>query len=349
MGDRSFVPELKRPADTNADPVTDEAAAWLLRMRRAPDDPGLRAEFEAWLSRDARHAEAWAMAQQVWSLAGVVGPASRQPTADRASGPQDRPLNVSRRFWRNRRPARTWGFGLATAATICLVIVLFPSLKLQMQADYMSAVGEIWNVELADGTRVQLDSNSAIAVDYAADRRSVRLLAGQAFFSVQHDRQRPFSVKADDVDATVTGTAFEVRLASTDVSLAVAEGEVRVTYRREGQREAQTDATVLAAGQGLRVRIPGGAMERMRVPLQSIASWRRGRLLIESATIGDLIEELRRYRSGAIVITDDTLAARRVTGVFALSDPIRALKAVVEPHAGRVREITPWLVVVSGS
>ena len=214
-----------------------------------------------------------------------------------------------------------------------------------MRADYVSAIGETRNVELADGSRVQLDSGSAIAVDYTPDRRAVRLLAGQAFFTVQRDRQRPFSVEAEDVDVTVTGTEFDVRLASADVLVAVAAGEVHVAY----PQGAETNETVLVAGQSLRVHRNRGAAELVQVAPQSVAPWRRGRLLIESATIGDLVSELRRYRSGMIVITDNALAGQRVTGVFDLRDPVRALKTVVEPHAGRVREITPWLVIVSGS
>ena len=343
------MPELKRSTDATRDSATEEAAAWLLRLRNAPDDPSLKAEFEAWLSRDARHAEAWETAQQVWSLASVVGPAHSQPAADCASGSQGGSLGLASRIRWKKRAKRTWGVGLAVAASICLAILVLPSLQLRMQADYASAVGEMRNVELADGTRVHLDSDSAIAVDYAPDRRVVSLLAGRAFSSVRYDRRRPFWVKADAVDVMVTGTEFEADMASTDVSLAVVEGEVRVIYHREGRQEAGTDSAVLVAGQGLRVQIPGGGMERTRIRPQSVAAWRRGRLLIESATIGDLIDELRRYRSGTIVITDGTLAARRVTGVFDLTDPVRALETVVKPHQGRVREITPWLVVVSGS
>ena len=358
------MPDLKRPADTVADDVTNQAAAWLLRLRGEPQDPDLKAEFEAWLSGDARHAEAWERARQVWSLAGAIGPAPRQPEAGGAvpsqGGKPDLPPDLPRRLpsgpppslprgaRRNRRPACVWGVGLAMAAGLCLAVVLSPSLLLRMQADHASPVGEMRTVELDDGTQVQLDSGSAIAVDYAADRRSVELLAGQAFFSVRQDRRRPFSVKADDVGVTVTGTEFEVRLMPGDVSLAVAEGEIRVSYPRERQGEGQIGAAELVAGQGLRIGVPSGTAERKSVRLRSIAAWRRGRLLIESATIGDLIEELRRYRSGTIVITDDALAARQVTGVFDLTDPVRALETVVGPHAGRVREITPWLVVVSG-
>ena len=359
-GGRFLVPELKRPADTVADDVTNQAAAWLLRLRGEPQDPDLKAEFEAWLSRDARHAEAWERARRVWSLAGAIGPAPRQSEAGGAvpsqGGKPDLPPDLPRRLppslprgaRRNRRPACVWGVGLAMAAGLCLAVVLSPSLLLRMQADHASPVGEMRTGELDDGTQVQLDSGSAIAVDYAADRRSVELLAGQAFFSVRQDRRRPFSVKADDVGVTVTGTEFEVRLMPGDVSLAVAEGEIRVSYPRERQGDGQIGAAELVAGQGLRIGMPGGTAERKSVRLRSIAAWRRGRLLIERATIGELIEELRRYRSGTIVITDDALAARQVTGVFDLTDPVRALETVVGPHAGRVREITPWLVVVSG-
>ena len=339
--------ELKRFDDTARDPVTDEAAAWLLRLRGAPDDAGLRAEFDAWLSRDPSHAEAWERAQQVWALSGILGPARRQSDVP-ASASKDRPCGASPHVGQKRTAARTWGLGLAAAASLGLGLVLLALLQLHMQADHVSAVGEIRNIELADGSRVQLDSDSAIAVDYARDRRNVKILAGQAFFSVRHDRRRPFSVKADDVDVIVTGTEFEVRLASTAVSVAVADGEVRVSYPQKAAEDSRRDAAVLVAGQGLRVQRPGGVVQRLPVSLQSLASWRRGKLLIESATVGDLVETLRRYRSGAIVITDDTLAAKQVTGVFDLTDPVRALKTMVEPHAGRVREITPWLVIVSG-
>lgn len=212
----------------------------------------------------------------------------------------------------------------------------------------MSGVGETRYIELMDGSRIQLDSGSAIAVDYAPDRRRVTLLAGQAFFSVVRDRDRPFMVGADDVVVTVTGTTFDVHLATAEVEVAVAEGEVHVSYPHNFGQEARTDEAVLGPGHGVRIDRQGGEPKHIRFTPQSVAPWRRGRLLIDSATIGELVDELRRYRAGAIIITDKALADRRVTGVFDLTDPLRALKTVVQPHAGQVREITPWLIVVSG-
>src|SRR3546814_3411680 len=67
---------------------------------------------------------------------------------------------------------------------------------------------------------------SAVATHYAADRRTVDLLRGEAFFQVESDRSRPFRVRADAVTVTVTGTAFDVGLTDGTLSVAVSEGIV---------------------------------------------------------------------------------------------------------------------------
>jgi transmembrane sensor len=59
------------------------------------------------------------------------------------------------------------------------------------------------------------------------------------------------------------------------------------------------------------------------------------------------VEQIRRYSPGAILLTDDRLAQRRVTGVFDLQHPAAALRALVEPHAGEVAMLTPYLLVVT--
>jgi len=313
-------------------PELDEAAAWLLRVRKAPGDAAVQAGLEAWLSRDRKHAAAWRTAQRAWVMAGAVGPAAPRP-ATAATPPRPR-----------IRPWRVAAWSTVAALAACLLLLLLPIIQLHMRADHLTATGETRSVALDDGSRVTLDSASALAVSYTAGRRLVSLLGGQAYFEVAPDLDRPFSVQAGDLAVTVTGTAFDVRLTPSEASVAVAEGDVKVTY----SRRSQPTETLLAPGQRLRVARPGGAPTLARVPLQSVASWRRGRLLIESATIAQLVEELRRYRLGAILVSDSALAARRVTGVFDLADPVRALRTIVEPHAGRVREITPWLLIVSG-
>lgn len=71
--------------------------------------------------------------------------------------------------------------------------------------------------------------------------------------------------------------------------------------------------------------------------------------MVDRATVAAVVAEIARYRTGAVIVTDDVLAGKEVTGVFDLRDPVRALSTVVRPHEGQVREITPWLVLISSS
>jgi transmembrane sensor len=79
-----------------------------------------------------------------------------------------------------------------------------------------------------------------------------------------------------------------------------------------------------------------------------IASWRDGRLMVDNVTVADVVEEFRRYYPGVILLRDQRLAARRVTGVFDLHDPVAGLRAVLQPYGGHLTTITPWLLLVSG-
>lgn len=307
------------------DAAAQDAAGWLLRLRQRPDDTALRQEFESWIAADERHAKAWDAARLMWQLAGTVGPALPAP--------------ANRNLPRGRRV-------LAVAVlAACFLLAFLPTLRLHWRADHLTTAGEVRFLDLDDGSRVQLDSASAVAISFGQSRRDVALLAGQAFFEVAPNRQRPFVVQAGEVAVTVTGTAFDVRMEHAGIVVEVESGSVRVDYPEHGTL-AQT---TLAPGQRLTLARDGSDVRMSTMDTGQIAPWRRGRLLIDSATIGQLVEEIRRYRPGLIVLTDDALAQRRVTGVFDLHDPLRALRAVVEPHAGKVREIAPWLVVVSAS
>lgn len=316
----------KRHAPRHDDPA-DEAADWLLRLRDRPDDAGLRADWSAWLARDPGHARAWEAAQRMWRIAGMVGPAAPDTLA-RASAKRIRP--------------RHWGTAVAAMAA-CLMLFLLPGLGLHWRADYLTAPGETRRVDLADGSRIHLDSATGLAVAFTDAQRRVTLLSGQAYFEVAPDKSHPFLVRAGDSTVMVTGTAFAVRRDGDAVTVDVQSGSVRVDY----PRHAGMQSVHLAPGDRLEIGDDEAMGKISSLAPGQIAPWRRGRLLVESASVERMAEEIQRYRPGLIVVTDRDLAQKHVTGVFDLHDPLRALRTVVEPHDGHVREITPWLAVVS--
>ena len=330
--------------DDKPDPLLEEAMDWVLRLGEAPGDPETARRFEAWLSRSQSHVDAWNRACRAWRLMGHVPPAYRHVWNRPGT-----PSGASRRAVRHTatRPSgrRFKAAGGMAAAAVAVVVVALsaPDLWLRFQADHMTATAEVRIVELDDGSTVTLGGGSAIATDFDADRRELTILSGQAFFDVAHDPARPFIVEAKGVDVTVHGTAFDVQLSTRATRVALARGAVGLSFEHDGARRmaSMTPEEMIVVDRGT------GGMVRDAIALEDIAAWRNGRLFVRDATVGSVVEQLRRYHPAWISIPDGRLAAQRVTGLYDLDDPDRALDALVRPFGGKMRKISPYLRVLS--
>lgn len=318
-----------KPAADEGEPLRGEAVDWLMRLQAAPGDAAVRAAFDAWLETSEDHRRAWQSVSRVWCLSEGL-PATDVPAADNVV-----PLPRARRIGR--------AFAIAAAAlAACIALYFAPVLQLHLQADHMTSVAELSDVALEDGSVVQLDAGSAIAVRYGTARREVVLLAGRAFFDVVPAKDLPFVVVADDVTVSVTGTAFDVRSGSDGVSVAVQSGTVEVGLDG-GARLAGT----LTRGQRLSVSRGTRQVVKSEIVPEDVASWRERRLIVDGVTLAEVVEELGRHYHGFIVLRDRSLAERRITGVFDLRRPIEALNAVAKTQRGSVTEITPYMLVIS--
>lgn len=304
---------------------------WLFRLEAAPDDRALRAEFDAWLARSDRHRQAHAAIEAIWRDAEELAVAPAPAPAPIVPSPAQI-VRVAPRLARRRI------FAVAAALAACLAILAFPAIQLRLAADHMTGVAELLELVLEDGSRVTLDAASAIAVDYSTARCSVKLLSGQAFFEVVPSPDRPFVVRASDVDVTVTGTSFSVGTSDMGVAVAVATGNVNVS--RHGRQLAR-----LTVGQRVRVT-SGDAPSRESVDPDEVAAWRSQRLIVHEATVRDVVEQIGRYVNGAVVFRDREIADRRVTGVIDLRRPEEALQAVVDLQQGKILQISPYLTVI---
>jgi transmembrane sensor len=311
--------------------ASGEAAEWLVRLHEDPDDAGLRARFEGWRQADPAHAAAWSEVNETFDLIGQALPAEDPPPV---------PALTSA-----RRPGRRWWLAAAaTAIAACVAFVFLPGLMLRLGADYATSTGEWREVRLTDGSVIDLAPRSAIDVALAADHRDIRLLAGQAFFEVTPDAARPFQVKGQGVTATVLGTGFAMRLGENAAEVAVRHGLVQVDYASTTPPTSRR----LEAGDWLSVSWSGQAAAG-RNPPDEIGAWRQGQLVAHNRPIADVVEELRPYFGGLIVIANDRVGRRSVTGVYNLREPVEALRAVGRAHADiSVTRLLPWLVVISG-
>ena len=298
--------------DTTADGIDFLAAQWLLRH-----DAGLAAHelaaLSAWLAADARHQQAWqALARTDALLASL--PAQRVAAFSQPAPAAGTPSSLLQRLRQLRQAASFRPPGALAGGCLLLCGLLAWPLASHWQQpgfqhDYSTARGQFATQVLPDGSRIELDSGSAVDVALYRDRRTVRLLRGQAMFHVQADPARPFQVLAGPATATVLGTHFSVRHVGAATQVSVAQGTVRV----EGEGDAR--AEVLQAGDAVTVT-PQGVKTLARVSAQAVGNWRAGRLDFEDATLAEALAEFQRYGDTNLVLGDPALAGLRLNGSF---------------------------------
>lgn len=308
------------------DLVWQAAMDWLLQCRAAPDDLALQQAHGRWLAADERHAAAWRKAEKVWLLSGYLEPPEI---------PVPRPLPASappqgRRRWAGRALAT-----LALAACVLLLVGPTPP------TDHASPLGEHLKISLSDGSHVELGSDSAIRVAFKPGTRGVTLLRGQAFFEVSHDASRPFTVQAADVKVRVIGTAFDVDLSRNAVVVAVQSGAVQV---RDGRGELAVPA--LGPGESLRLGLDHSPPQRNRLPPDQVALWRQWQLVVNDRPLREVIEQLRDYYPGALLLADRALGERRVTASLNLRSPVSALQLAIAPLRGHLTHWGPYLTLI---
>jgi len=333
-------------AQMHSDPSDDaiaEAAEWMFRVDQAPGDTALQAELAAWRIAGPDHEAAWLIAVRAWSLSGELGPVLVDRWIAPAQPVPPARRTRSRRWMRMAGASRSGRRDLAAGGIVAALALLLslPSLSLLLRADHRTASGATEDIVLADGSRVALGGDSALAEHFSDRGRAVALLRGEAFFDVAHDGRRPFTVAADDITVTVTGTAFDVSMTPASLIVAVERGSVTV------EREAGDPVAVaLAPGDWLSIDRRSGAHAVSKVSLAEVGTWRQGRLAVRAARLGDEVDAIDRQYSGMIVMRGE-IDARRVTGVYDLADPDRALRMLARSHGLRIRRMTPWVTLLS--
>ena len=327
-------------SDDEKEKATEEALHWLIALQEDPDDPGVLERLDTWVSSKPQNQQAWAEAQRVWNAIGETQSVSasspfaktpfvRQSQERRGSSWRPRPLRVAA--------------SVAGVASICLAVLFIrPAIDIWLHADYSTHIAETREIRLEDGSIAYLGADRAIDVAFEPGLRRLRLLSGEAYFEVEPDPQRPFQVAAGPLDATVLGTAFDVRMMSDGVSVAVNHGRVAVAAHDVRQ---ELDAP-LEAGDWVRVDRDGD-VERGNDAPDLAGGWRSGMLVVKDRPVAEVIDEIRRHYRGSIVLADGALGKKRVTGVYNLGKPLDALYAVAQAHGARVRQISPWIVLVS--
>jgi transmembrane sensor len=304
--------------------IREAAVDWVFRLEDASVSAEERAAFQDWLAEDPRHAEAFEKAQAIMGDARLA--AADQELDLRA--PQKRSA-IRGALVLLALAAGLWGAFVAGDGTM------------RLQADIRSPIGQSQVVKLADGSLMQLDADSAVAVKFDGQKRFIRLLRGQAFFTVARDAARPFVVAAADGEAQALGTQFGVSLSEDGTTVSVVEHAVRVSAGGSIQNGIDVQE-----GEEITYHAGGVLGSVRKISPGLAASWRRGQLVVDGATLSSVVAELGRYYKGQIYLTPG-LAGRRISGTFNISDTDSALTTLEETVGIRARRPVPFLIILS--
>ncbi|WP_322044249.1 FecR family protein [Paraburkholderia sp. J67] len=315
--------------------VETQAATWLVRRQNgvaAQDE----AAFQDWLARHPSHRLAYAQLDETWQRLDRLpqqdvarwraerAGEQREIASDkrRAGGDRARAAVLAspgRRAFLPRFAVAGTAFAAAGAGVIGWE---YWQNSPTFSAQYQTRRGELQTVSLPDGSKMDLDTDTHVEANLYRHRREIRLLQGQAMFTVQSDPHCPFHVLAQAVTVTVVGTRFSVRCTQTglehgSVRVAVEEGRVRVATEAAGATGSGTQRSVeLGAGQTVATDADGllGAIDA--ISPAEVAVWRKGRVSFENTTLQRALEEFARYGATNIAVDDPAVAAMRITGSF---------------------------------
>lgn len=327
--------------------IEHTAAAWLARRDAGDWSERDRQQLDAWLDASVAHRvafirldAAWRQSDRLKALgagvpAGVVP--ARGSWTPSPFGNADEPAEEPRHLYqahtdanpprrvprRHRGQRRSLLRHLATAAVLALVVSLalgWRHYTAVEQASYRTAIGDLQEVPLADGSIATLSSDSRILVTLSHGERHVDLQQGEAFFAVAKDPARPFVVSTGERRVTAVGTRFSVRRDAADLRVVVTQGLVRLESNNlpGGHRQPTTllpaGSVALASDTG--VVVHSGSVQQA----EEYLSWRSGFVSFHDTPLAAAAAEFNRYNARKIVIGDASVGAMRVGGNFRWSN-----------------------------
>lgn len=308
--------------DVLSNRAMDQALTWLIELEGT--DARQNMLFQEWLSADPEHARAFDKAQAIWNGA-TVQQAAAQLVVPRKRTPWQR----ARAHWKP----------LATAAVVLLTVLNFSNLPLRLQADHLTVVGERQRLELADGSQVLLNTDSAFSSQIGDTQRSARLYQGEAYFNVPARPGLPMEIEAGPVRMRADSTDFSVRYLDGVAQVQVQRGAVNVQAIRGNS------SVNLGAGESVRIG-PGGFGSREKLDANRDLAWVQGRLVFDNCPLNEVLAELRRYYPGWIINTNAQRGHVAVTGNYRLDNPLDVVRSLAHITSASVHEM-PALVIIN--
>ena len=304
-----------------AQAIVEQASEWLMLQWGGYLQGEQRQAFARWQAADPEHRRAWQRLQHLQQTLGSV--------------PADSARAVLRDTPDTQRRAALKLLGVLLMAGGSGYLVQRSEPWQAAFAEYRTPTGEIRHVTLSDGTRVDLNSDSAIDLRFSSTERRVRLIRGEILLTSGHDPVRPLIVETPAGDVQALGTRFAVRELPDGSRVDLFEGRVRVTPLHGA-------AVQMNAGDSLWFN---SHQSSALAASANASSWTEHRLIAERQPLGEFVAQLSRYRPG-LLRCDQAVAGLLLTGVFPLNDTDAILAALERSLPVQVQAVTRYWVTI---
>ncbi|MEC5397560.1 FecR domain-containing protein [Uliginosibacterium sp. H1] len=313
----------------------EQAAQWYATLLDASAADTDRLAWQAWHAQSPENQAAWAHIENVSrKFAPLRQHGAQGSAAAVASVKASRSAALGRRQALN---ALGGVLGLGLLSWLGWRHTPLPDLVSAWRADYHTGTGERRELVLADGSRVWLNTATALQVRFDADARQLALLAGEILIDTAADgMSRPFYVDTGHGRLQALGTRFTVRQTDDRTRLDVFDGVVEI--RSSGGASLRVPA-------GRAAVFDAGTVSALLDADRAREAWRRGSLPADNLSLGELLEEIGRYHRGHISVAAE-VADLKVMGVYPADNPDQALAMLEQTLPIRVRRSLPWWTTV---
>ncbi len=296
------------------DELLDEALDWTARLKAGEPTRADVEAFKHWRSQSPAHEEACRSAARVWRNAAIAAkelgteasavaiPAIREQRGHRPASPAWRP---------SRRMVLGGGIAAAAAASLTYAVVdppfgLWPSLQ-ELSADYRTGKGERRKIDVASGVSIELNTQTSLALRPAQNDTQVELISGEASVAANRAPSMPLVMLAANGRISAAHADFNARCLDGAVSVACLDGVVDIELADKSVRLRKGEQVAYSAA---------GIVPLAAVDVDQVSAWQNGLLIFRDRTLGDVVEEVNRYRPGRIIVTSAEIKRRVVNGTF---------------------------------
>jgi transmembrane sensor len=314
-----------------------EALAWVGRLVSGEATIAELEDVKRWRRQSPFHEAAFARAARLWDKLGPAGQNAmkRDGMANWAGRFSGTNLGVGRR-------ALLAGAVAASAAAAYVAVRpplgLWPSLS-EFTADYQTRTGEQRRVEMAGGVSVNLNTETSLNVQPAANNTvQIELVSGEAAIANGADAAQSVVVIAGDGRISASNARFDIRHDSSVACVTCIEGEIRV--------ERPGIAMVLQARQ--QVAYAGRGLSRVTtIDPAVVSAWQDGLLVFHDTPLAEVVMEINRYRRGRIILLNAELGRRPVNARFHIDHADEVMTLVRRVFGAQVRPLPGGLVLLS--